>query len=67
MHSSTWGPVEATSYGVDDADMGANGGFMGQLYALGCWCMMHGGCWRLCGSFIGAMGAVKGQDETVRG
>ena len=47
--------------------MGANGGFMGQLYALGCWCMMHGGCWRLCGSFIGAMGAVKGQDEAVRG
>ena len=47
--------------------VGANGGFMGQLYALGCWCMIHGGCWRLCGSFIGAMGAVKGQDEAVRG
>ena len=47
--------------------MGANGGFIGQLYALGCWCTMHGGCWRLCGSFIGAMGAVKGQDEAVRG
>ena len=31
------------------------------------WCMLHGGCWRLYGSFKGAMEDVKGQDEAVKG
>ena len=36
------------------------------LKAIGSWGMLHGGCWRLYGSFKGAMEDVMVQDEAVR-